>query len=268
MSRVCTICRDPRRAEINEALATKAGSYRQIAERFSLNISTVFRHEKHVPAYVAKGARLVDLSNAEKVGRLMEETASGAKRLYDACEEWLRDPENPEKYYLGPRGEDIWVLLEWTTLDVDGKAIRHRSKDLLHNIIQKIEDRTGRTVTNTSWKHADPRELILKASANLKDLIDTIVKIQAEAREQRRENLMTDPTFIKYQAAVLSVLTEYAGAVERLEAVARPIIAGAQRDLPLDGAELGPRPVTSAILELIEQTLKGGEIPAKGDEHV
>jgi len=258
MPRVCTICRHAQRIEIDLAIVAKTGSYREIAERFGVKMSSLFRHAQHVPAYVAQAVERVELNGAEKLADLVNEVASGAKTLYDACVEWLADPERPGKFYLGPRGEDVTVLLEWETIDAGGKSVRHRSRDLLHNIVQRIESATGKQVVNTSWKHADPRELILKASGNLKDLLDTVVKIQTEAREQRQEHIGTHPDFIKYQAAVASILADYAGALERLEAIAHPIIAGAQRDLPLDGMELSPRAVTPAVLGLIEQTLKGG----------
>jgi len=208
-----------------------------------------------VPQFAAKAANEVELADARSLIENLHVDYQRCRMLSDACHEYLEDPERPGKYYLGPRGEDVMVLLEWETVDDKGKTVRHRRKDLLHNVVQRIEDVTGQTVVNTSWRHADPRKLIIEVAASQQNLVDVLTKILAEERERRQEHIGSHPDFLKYQAAVASILADYAGALERLEAIARPIVAGAQKDLPMDGMELRSRSVTPAVLGLIEQTL-------------
>lgn len=235
MSRVCTVCRHPQRLDIDKALVAPQPNLREIARRYSLKPDALRRHkESHIPPFVAHAAELVKIDGADQIAVLMTQLATGSKSLWDACHEYLEDPERPGKFYLGPRGEDIWVVLEWWTVNDQGKTIRHRERQLLHNIVQTIEERTGRTVVNTSWKHSDPRELILKASDNLLKLIDTIVKVQAEAREQRKEDLTKNPEFIRYQNAVASVLRRYPGALDALMEALEPVEPGAQRELAME----------------------------------
>lgn len=260
MPRVCTICPHPQRSAIDALLAARVKPLRAIARQFGVDRGALARHrDAHVPKFAAKAAEEIQLADARSLIENLQVDYDRCRRLSDACDEYLEDPERPGKYYLGPRGEDVMVLLEWETTDAKGKTVRHRRKELLHNLVQRIEDSTGETVVNTSWKHADPRKLIIEVKDSQQELVGVLTKILTEERERRQEHIGSHPLFLKYQAAVLSILADYTGALERLEAIARPIIAGAQRDLPLDGMEMSSRGVTPAVLGLIEQTLKEGQ---------
>ena len=61
----------------------------------------------------------------------------------------------------------------------------------------------------------DPRIGIQALDKQIK-LIDTLVKVAAELREQRKDDLMSNPEFRRYEDTVLEVLKEYPGAIERL----------------------------------------------------
>jgi len=61
----------------------------------------------------------------------------------------------------------------------------------------------------------DPRIGLSALDKQIK-LIDTLVKVAAELREQRKDDLMSNPEFKRYEDAVVTVLKEYPGAIERL----------------------------------------------------
>jgi len=64
----------------------------------------------------------------------------------------------------------------------------------------------------------DPRITVQSLDKQIK-LIDTLVKVAAELRAQRSEDLHKNPDFIRYENAVLQVLNEFPGAVERLNEI-------------------------------------------------
>ena len=56
MGRPCTICRHPKREEIDRALVRNEAGYRTVAARFGISASALFRHKReHLPALIAKG---------------------------------------------------------------------------------------------------------------------------------------------------------------------------------------------------------------------
>jgi hypothetical protein len=59
MGRLCTICKHPRREEIEKAILDSAAGYRSVAARFGISAPAVFRHRReHLPQTVAKGFSL------------------------------------------------------------------------------------------------------------------------------------------------------------------------------------------------------------------
>ena len=65
MTRVCTVCRHPDRAAIDEALVAGA-AYRDIAGQFQLSPSSVHRHSsEHIPATLSQAAEAVEVARAD-----------------------------------------------------------------------------------------------------------------------------------------------------------------------------------------------------------
>jgi hypothetical protein len=235
VSRVCQVCLHSKRIEIDGKLASHQGTLRALCAEYGVKPDALRRHrETHLAAYLVKAANEVQIADATSVIRELQLVATRSRKLSDACDRYLEDPEKPGEYYLGPRGEDVLVLLEWSTSDEKGKTVRHRRKELLHNLVQRIEESTGQTVTNTAWKHADPRKLIIEVADSYQNLVEVILKILAEQREQRKEDITNDPRFIAYQNAVASVLRKRPGALDELEEAMNPREPGAQRDLPME----------------------------------
>lgn len=176
MARPCTICEHARRAEIDRALVA-GETFRHIAAHYGLSTGALQRHKsEHLPLVVAAGvkatkpaharalaAQTAAKRDAEQVEALdifaeLRECLAEAKRLRAACAEWLQDPDDPTKYRIGPRTEDVWV----TYLDAKEdppKPKRERLSALLKSV------QTWARVEQTETKIADPRELILKAQA-------------------------------------------------------------------------------------------------------
>jgi len=65
MTRVCTICSHPQRAAIDKALVTGGATFRNIAQRWGLSTTAVFRHRaEHLPAALLKAQEAEEVRQA------------------------------------------------------------------------------------------------------------------------------------------------------------------------------------------------------------
>ena len=69
----------------------------------------------------------------------LETTLRRVNKLFEACDEWLTDPEDPERYDLGPRAEELLVHY-WPT-GADGRRVR--AKAPLSELLERLA-RPGR----------------------------------------------------------------------------------------------------------------------------
>lgn len=169
MGRRYTIADHPKRAEIEKALAAGDRSLRNIAEQY--NISHVSLHRYLHERFAEKAAKARELQDAKEGDRIYHEIRAVMERcqkLYDAADEWLTDPENPEKYYIGPRADEVVVYYE----EKQGEAVVRRSATL-----QELLNNVGREVVSHRTKYADPRELLLKTAQTLNRQLELIAEV-------------------------------------------------------------------------------------------
>ena len=71
MGRVCTICTHEERFDIEELLATRQASYRNVAQRFGVSLDAVGRHVRsgHIGALLALAA---DAERAAQADTLLD----------------------------------------------------------------------------------------------------------------------------------------------------------------------------------------------------
>lgn len=109
----------------------------------------------------------------------------------DAVDRWLRDPDKPEQYDIGPRAEEVTVHyeeLEWIGDDVP--PIRRKRKGKLHTMLGGIAELNGIRVTGFETKFADPRRLLTEYSESLRGEIGLFVQAWNAWQEQQREEEM------------------------------------------------------------------------------
>lgn len=101
----------------------------------------------------------------------------------DACDAWLRDVEDPRRYDLGPRSEEVQVT--YLAPGADGKAsVRRRAP--LSSLLKAVED-GGFEVIHSETRIADPRELILATARELRQTVGRGVELARELTEQQIE---------------------------------------------------------------------------------
>ncbi len=137
--------------------------------------------------------------------------------LFDACHEWLLDPDDPTKYYLGPRADDVKVIY-WGR-DSSGMAVQKKAS--LAEMLVKVEN-AGVRVERWETRYADPRELALKVAAQLKGQTELLAKLMGELAQEGTVNIAVHPEWVKVRSVLLAALQPYA---EARVAVAESLVA-------------------------------------------
>ncbi len=231
MARTCTICSHPERQAIDQALVT-GESLRNLAERFAISAAALHRHRhEHMPVMLAKaqqaraeaqaalGAQVAQHEAKEQAHALdvmteLERCFARVNMLFDACHEWLLDPTDPTKYYLGPRADDVQVIY-WGR-DRGGQAVQKKAP--LSEVLARVED-AGVRVERWETKYADPRELALKVAAQLKGQTELLAKLMGDLQQEGVISLAVHPEWVKVRATLISALAPFPDA--RLAVVGR-----------------------------------------------
>lgn len=127
----------------------------------------------------------------------LEELTRGldcVNKLMAACDEWLTDPENPQRYTLDPRPEDVTVVYEVEVHTQNGLQTLKRKKSLreLFDCLKDGQDDDGARFVGAvkgEYRHADPRELILKTTQESRQIVSTsadLAKMLADIRAMQQ----------------------------------------------------------------------------------
>lgn len=263
MPRPCTICthKDP---EIREAIdlgLVRGESGRSLAAKFRVSEDAVNRHRNShlAPALSTAGttepSRTAPRNAAEEtrpapavlaraevqqarqerhafnMAAEMETAWQRARKLSDACEEWLLDADGSGRYNLGPRGEDVAVqyLVEVETGSGTKTERRKAPLDRLLRALDQLEEFGGEKVVAIGGyepRHADPRELVVKAQQLVHQNLELIAKLGGAmpAPGSTTVNvLVQNPEWKRVEEALVRALKPYPQALAA--------VAGALREL-------------------------------------
>ena len=175
MARTCTACRHKQAKELNKALM-KGEPVRDIAERFGLKPTAVQKHKAHISALISERKEEVTTSALQDIKRYIQR----AETLWRACDRFLRDPDNPDEYDLGPRDRDIEVIYEEKVPAADGfKSVMKRA------MLSQLLDKTGKHVIGSRYRVADPRELVLKSLERLESQLKILGGLTGRSSQHR-----------------------------------------------------------------------------------
>jgi hypothetical protein len=223
VARPCTVCQHPERAAIEGNLAGGA-SHRATGAKWGVSRDSVSRHATaHLPETLRRAAHAVAAVQREQQQDaldVMAELRRCFQRVHlvaDACHRWLQDPDDPTRYDVGPRAGEVLVI--YLQPDDDGKA--HQRKAPLDTLLARLLE-GGLQPVGYEVKHADPRELMLKAVAQLRPSVELLAKLVGDLDERPQVNVTLSPEWQRIRGAVLDALAPYPDA--RM-AVARRLVA-------------------------------------------
>ena len=194
MPPVCTICTHPKRSESDKALITGT-PFRTIANRTGTSLAALKRHkDSHLGKALAEAQRKIDRNIARVVEHEAERQATAAldvhaelgnvfdrmKKLLDACDTWLTDPDDSSRYDLNPRAHELQVTYEYLDgYNERGRPIYKRRKQPLSDLLAKIEKEHPKqpSIVMVESKSADPRDLIVKTANALRPSVELLAKL-------------------------------------------------------------------------------------------
>jgi hypothetical protein len=190
MANTCTICRHKDRVKIDAALIENQ-PFRRIASQFEVGEKSVERHQECIAELLQGAKRVKAIELAATLDDQMRRVFDRTNRLYDACHEWLTDPEDPRRYTLDARTGDIDVIYEEQTgAYEDGSPRWVKKRATLSQLLREIEsawagDVAKLRVISTESKTADPRSLILETAKTLNGSIDRLAKLTGAYQQDR-----------------------------------------------------------------------------------
>ncbi len=223
MPRACTVCTHAEREAIDRALVDGAAS-RYVAKQYRIGKDAVHRHKAdHLPAAMVKGREAREEAAAVDLMTELNRCFHRINLLFDACDRWLRDADDPSRYDIGPRAEEVQVT--YTEPGPDGRRVQRKRP--LSDLLEQVEGR-GRTIGFAETKHADPRELVLKTAARLDSQLQLLGKLLGELKEGATVNVLIAPEWLQLRATLLVALAPHpearqavAAALARAEGHAR-----------------------------------------------
>jgi hypothetical protein len=180
MGRACTVCGHPERAAIDVALGRNE-PYRAIARHFGLDRRSVERHaHNHVAEEVAEAVASERESRSAALVQVVEERTEAAldvrseveklfghlRRLADACERELVDPEHPDRFLLVGNGENAVARLAAASVLLKTSAALQRGITLLGKLLATLPaGTTGEELDLASCSLDELRQLAAGAAA-------------------------------------------------------------------------------------------------------
>lgn len=216
MPRACTICQHPERQAIDAALVG-GESAAKIAAKYRVSDDAVTRHRAHIPAKLAQAQEAQETAEAVDLMAELRRSLTRVNLLFDACDRWLRDADDPTRYDIGPRAHDVWV----TYTDEDGdRPLRKKAR------LSALLAQSGVDVESAETKYTDPRLLILRTSAQLQSNLELLAKLIGKLDDRPVVNVLITPEWQRLRLVMLETLAPFPEARTAVAAALRGLDAG------------------------------------------
>lgn len=218
MTQVCTVCRHPERHAIDKALVAATDPYRTIADQYGLSHQALMRHKAdHLLAEIVAAWQAERQANGLELATELRAWMDTITKLLRACEEWLTDPDDPDRYYLGPRAADVWVVHE---IDRGENRRPERRKERLSTLLARVDGKPGvGDFVLAETKTADPRRLILETSKTLEGHLRLMGEIAGKIQTQGTTTFLISPEWLALRTRMLEALHPFPDARLALAAV-------------------------------------------------
>ena len=170
----------------------KQTPYLQISKKYGgLTVPSIrnFAKDKLSHAIASKQLDKWDDTSAYFTSYL-ERLMAMTEKLLMACDEWLTDPKNTNKYTLADRAEELTVC--YTCLEDTGKedkyglpiykTVKH-SDNMQSMINQVLSDKNEPELNYVHTKRTDCRELLLKVQAQCQSQLEMMAKLTGDMKD-------------------------------------------------------------------------------------
>lgn len=211
MTRACTVCRHPERHSIDKALIAAEDPYRTIADRHGLSHQALIRHKAdHVLADLLAAWQAERAQNGQELADELRRWMGFITKLLEACDRWLTDPDDTTRYDLGPRAHEIMVHYEEQDVAPTGRPLVLRRKARLADLLARAAGAEGgATITLVEHKAADPRKLIIDATARLEGHLRLLAELVGKLQTQGSVSVVLAPEWQALRVKILDALAPY-----------------------------------------------------------
>ncbi len=218
MPRKFTIDQHKDKQKIIKEIVSGKKTYREISEKYGVTISSVHRYmEERLIGAAAENLQKERKAEGDLIIQRIDEITSRLQKLYDALDEWLQDPDDPDKYFIGPRGYEIEIVYEIEKKTKGGKnkqGIKIRRKESLRDALQRLENKDAQ-IENIKYKHADPRKLIIDNANALIKPLELIGKIKG-AMPDERIDITISMVWMEIKKIIVDSTADYPEVRERI----------------------------------------------------
>ncbi len=173
--------------EVIDMIASGA-TYTAIARKLGCTVSSaqgyIFRN---LMPLVCRDLMKREGEGARKILARVERIAGRCEKMSDALDLWLTDPDNPERYTMDPRTDELKCICTLQGTDSKGKPISRTATIPLNELMSQLEFTEYRGLSvipeHLVWKNTDPRKLMLDTARALKELLELLAKITGELKE-------------------------------------------------------------------------------------
>jgi len=175
-----TVDTHPDRDKIIAAMVKGEQSLRNIAKQFGITNASVTRYmnDKLTVQASAVMAEDAEKNGSALLGRITK-VMTRMQKLYDACDEYLQHPDDPNRYELGPKAWEIDVA--YRIPDPENRKKLITGQDTLNNLLAKCKAGNVKT-TSIRFRYSDPRKLIIDTANVLSKQLELIGRIQGEVQ--------------------------------------------------------------------------------------
>lgn len=184
----CKVCNHKLVAEIDQKISGTS-SISSLSTIYGLARATLTKHKNICLAAVTTSDAAKELVyNADSpILKAIQAELERIHKLVNACDDYLIDPEDPAKYYVGPRAHDVDIV--YMEYDKEKKRTsRTRRKANMQEILHRIDSDGEYVIQNITSKFSDPRDLLLKAITKLEATTKLIIESNQKAIEWEHKN--------------------------------------------------------------------------------
>jgi hypothetical protein len=216
LARRFAISDHPDRDKIIRDIIKGEKSTRDIAGAYGLSHASVVRYVRgRLMDQAAAAAEAQDIREGKAVLDRINDLILRMEKLYDACDAYLQDPANPEKYDLFPRAWEFDVIYRKEVYKGD-KVTWVTRKESLQSIIESIKAE-GYKQPELYMKSEDPRKLIIQTAAAIGKQLETIAKIQGDIKDTITNNYTLNQYWVDFKAIILKAAEGYPEVLERIQ---------------------------------------------------